>query len=54
MNGVMQQIKRAARGFRTSANFIAIAFLRMGKLVDLPTSPFVPASPRLVPTVHRI
>lgn len=43
MNGLMQQAKRAARGFRTAANFIAIAYLRLGKLTHLPTSPFVPA-----------
>lgn len=54
MNGVLQQIKRAARGFRTAANFIAIAFLRMGKLAHLPSSPFRPASPHMaVPTIHR-
>lgn len=56
MNGILQQVKRAARGFRTAANFIAIAFLRMGKLADLPTSPFRPASPRTAsptPTLHR-
>ena len=29
MNGLMQQAKRAARGFRTAANFIAIAYLRL-------------------------
>jgi len=44
MNGLMQQAKRAARGFRTAANFIAIAYLRLGKLTHLPTSPFVPAT----------
>jgi transposase len=44
MNGLMQQAKRAARGFRTAANYIAIAYLRLGKLTHLPTSPFVPAS----------
>jgi transposase len=55
MNGILQQIKRAARGFRTATNFIAIAFLRMGKLVHLPASPFVPAAPRAVAcTIHRI
>jgi glycosyltransferase involved in cell wall biosynthesis len=43
MNGLLQQAKRAARGFRTSANFIAIAYLRMSKLKHLPASPFVPA-----------
>jgi len=40
MNGLLQQAKRAARGFRTSANFIAIAYLRMAKLRHLPVSPF--------------
>lgn len=44
MNGLMQQAKRAARGFRTAANFIAIAYLRLGKLTHLPTSPFLPAT----------
>ena len=43
MNGLMQQAKRAARGYRTAANFIAIAYLRLGKLTHLPASPFVPA-----------
>ena len=46
MNGLMQQAKRAARGFRTAANFIAIAYLRLGKLAHLPVSAFVPAMPR--------
>ena len=44
MNGLLQQAKRAARGFRTSANFIAIAYLRMSKLKHLPASPFVPVA----------
>jgi transposase len=43
MNGLLQQAKRAARGFRTSANFIAIAYLRMSKLKHLPSHPFEPA-----------
>ena len=43
MNGLLQQAKRDARGFRTSRNFIAIAYLRMSKLKHLPVSPFVPA-----------
>ncbi len=43
MNGLLQQAKRAARGFRTSANFIAIAYLRMSKLKHLPAHPFVSA-----------
>jgi len=46
MNGLLQQAKRAARGFRTVENFIAIAYLRMSKLAHLPQSPFVPAKPR--------
>jgi len=46
MNGLLQQAKRAARGYRTSANYIAIAYLRMSKLKHLPTSPFAPALPR--------
>ena len=44
MNGLLQQAKRAARGFRTSANFIAIAYLRMSKLKHLPVHPFAPAA----------
>jgi transposase len=43
MNGLLQQAKRAARGFRTSRNFIAIAYLRLSKLRHLPAHPFVPA-----------
>ena len=44
MNGLLQQAKRAARGFRTTRNFIAIAYLRMSKLKHLPAHPFEPAS----------
>ena len=55
MNGLMQQAKRAARGFRTAANYIAIAYLRLGKLTHLPTSPFVPAvAPSEGVTTHRM
>jgi transposase len=43
MNGLLQQAKRAARGFRTSKNFIAIAYLRMSRLTHLPAHPFAPA-----------
>ena len=43
MNGLLQQAKRAARGFRTASNFIAIAYLRMSKLKHLPAHPFAPA-----------
>ncbi|MDZ7813733.1 MAG: ISL3 family transposase [Ideonella sp.] len=46
MNGLLQQAKRAARGFRTAACFINIAYLRMGKLTHLPVSPFAPAASR--------
>ncbi len=46
MNGLLQQVKRAARGFRNTENFIAIAYLRMSKLAHLPTSPFEAAKPR--------
>jgi transposase len=44
MNGLLQQAKRAARGFRTATNFIAIAYLRMSRLSHLPDHPFTPAS----------
>ena len=43
MNGQLQLAKRAARGFRTSTNFIAIAYLRMSKLKHLPRNPLRPA-----------
>jgi transposase len=46
MNGLMQQAKRAARGFRTATNFINIAYLRLSKLTHLPASPFASATPR--------
>lgn len=46
MNGLMQQAKRAARGFRTATNFINIAYLRLSKLTHLPASPFAPPMPR--------
>jgi hypothetical protein len=46
MNGLLQQAKRAARGFRNTKNFISIAYLRMSKLAHLPTNPFGAAKPR--------
>jgi len=46
MNGLLQQAKTAARGFRTVENFIAIAYLRMSKLKHLPLNPLTPAVPR--------
>lgn len=45
MNGMLQQTKRAARGFRTVKNFAAIAYLRMSKLKHLPQNPLRPAAP---------
>ena len=46
MNGLLQQAKRAARGFRTGKNFIAIAYLRLSKLTHLPAHPFAAALAR--------
>ena len=46
MNGLLQQAKRAARGFRTATNFIAIAYLRMSRLKHLPAHPFALAAPK--------
>ena len=46
MNGMLQQAKRAARGFRTATNFIAIAYLRLSKLKHLPAQPFAQAAPK--------
>jgi transposase len=39
MNGQLQQAKRAARGYRTAKNFIAIAYLRLSRLKNLAGSP---------------
>jgi transposase len=46
MNGLLQQTKTAARGFRTVKNFVAIAYLRMSKLQHLPQNPLRPAVSR--------
>jgi transposase len=55
MNGLLQQTKTAARGFRMIGNFIAIAYLRMSKLKHLPDNPLVPAVPRTLGCdVHSI
>ena len=54
MNGLLQQAKRAARGFRNTENFIAIAYLRMSKLAHLPTNPFEPASPRNLGLIRHV
>lgn len=54
MNGLLQQVKRAARGFKMSRNFIAIAYLRMSKLQHLPRNPIEPTHPSiLTSTVYR-
>lgn len=44
MNGQLQQAKRAARGYRTAKNFIAIAYLRLSRLKNLPAHPFSSAA----------
>lgn len=46
MNGLLQQTKTAARGFRKVENFIAVAYLRMSKLAHLPANPLEPAMKR--------
>jgi len=53
MNGLQQQAKRAARGFKTASNFIAIAYLRMSRLKHLPVNPLQPAIPQPTGLVHR-
>ena len=53
MNGLLQQAKRAARGFRTASNFIAIAYLRMSRLKHLPINPLQPAMPQAAGQIHR-
>lgn len=52
MDGMLQQTKRAARGFRTVKNFIAIVYLRMPKLRNLPRNPMQAAAP-LRSTTYR-
>ena len=52
MNGLLQQAKRAARGFKTAKNFIAIAYLRMSKLKNLPLNPLQPALPLPKRLIH--
>ena len=44
MIGHLQQAKRAARGNRTAKNFIAIAYLRLSRLKNLPAPPFSAAA----------
>lgn len=43
MNGLMPQAQRAARGYRTSKNFLAVAYLRLPRLKHLPAHPFAAA-----------
>jgi len=54
MNGLLQQTKRAARGFKNATSFIMIAYLRMSKLAHLPSNPLQPAvAPKYNVLVHR-
>ena len=53
MNGLLQQAKRAARGFRTASNFIAIAYLRMSKLKHLPSHRLQAAAPQYSASIPR-
>ena len=53
MNGLLQQAKRAARGFRNVTYFISIAYLRMSKLKHLPANPLAPALPKASVFIHR-
>ncbi|NNM66358.1 MAG: ISL3 family transposase, partial [Burkholderiales bacterium] len=53
MNGLLQQAKRAARGYRTAGNFIAVAYLRMSKLKHLPPHPFAAAAAPGHPFPHK-
>ena len=45
MNGQLQQAKRAARGYRTAKSFIAVAYLRLSRLKNLPNHPFSAVAP---------
>lgn len=45
MNRQLRQAKRAARGYWTAKNFIAIAYLRLSRLKNLPAHPFSAVSP---------
>ncbi len=44
LNGLPHQVNRVARGFKTAATFISIAYLRIGKFTHL--QPLVPVMPR--------
>lgn len=44
MDGMLKQAKHAARGFLTATNLVAVAYLRLSKLMKhLPAYPFSPA-----------
>lgn len=53
MNGLLQQAKHVARGFRTATHFIAIECLRMSKLNHLPGNPLQLAMPKAGVITHR-
>jgi transposase len=53
MNGLLQQAKRAARGFRNVSYFISITYLRMSKLKHLPANPLLSALPKANVFIHR-
>jgi len=44
MKGRPQQIKSTARGYGTTRNFIAIAYLHLSRLENLPAHPFAAAA----------
>ena len=53
INGLLQQAKRAARGFRTATHYFAIAYLRVSKLKHLPGNPLQLAMPKVSVLTHR-
>lgn len=54
MNGRLQQVKRAARGFRTVKDFVAITYLLMSKLQKLPYNPMREAAPLRLPSTGPV
>ena len=52
INGLLQQAKRAARGFRAASTVIAIAYLRMSNLKHLPVASRVLMCPGKPRTLH--
>jgi len=54
MNGLLQQTKSAARGFKNATNFIMIAYLRMSRLTQLPSNLLQDAdAPKYNALIHR-